>query len=229
MDPYVAAVLRTILQHAPCTKLCVKQHSGLAMSTVLRGVEQLQREGWIEVHTHVVAGGGKPHASLTVGPRCVWGAVRDAKGWTLCRLPLAGASTLTHVDELPHTATPLVVGDAGIPYGQGVACYMRRTGGGAYVDADLTLYMTGHGACALGDLPSPLLRTRRLTYAEAFACADDIQKNRLRAELTQWIDTLWGAERVLWAADCALHPAEALAWVAADRLLWPTCDTVPRC
>lgn len=221
MDAHTALVLHHIVDQAPCTKLCIKQHSGLSMSTVLRAIQDLQREGWIDVESHPAPYGGKPHARILPRERYVYGAHYAAGCWTVCRLSLTRQCSLYPHAALPTQSPCYVVGEPQVSttfptlaYPTAMAYYLAAHGGGVYIDENLVAHHAQHPACALGDLPSPLCLHHRLTYAQAFAVAQPTQKNRLAAELEVWLGALWQTPRALFWYDNCLHPAEAAAWSA---------------
>lgn len=219
MDSNTALVLRTVLRHAPCTKLCLKRESGLSMSAVLRAVDALEGADWIEVNTRAVPSGGKPHAVITPGARAVYGASADAQGYRLCALYADGSQEMRQVRTL-EGLSPLVVAETRADAARGIACHLALRGGDAYVNEDLCLYRGLRPPVALGDLPSPMFDTIRLTYAQAMDRGTDIQKSRLQAELGLWIGRLYGVKRVCFAHETALSPCQAAAWEAAYRLLY---------
>lgn len=261
MDIYAAQILRCAIAHAPCTKLCLKQHSGLSMSAVLRAVTALEKEGWLRTSTYTVPRGGKPHTRVDIGTRPVYGAARGKEGYMVCALSLAGVAHLSTQHALPQgfpltivqndlapfskadacaleqlsavdtaqgLGTNMTTDDKDVAYmdrGQAIACYLAATGGGAYVDEDLRLHLAGLPARHLGELPSPMLAHSRLTYKQAMRTCSEAQKNRLSAELTQYIKCIAGVQRVCFAEEtAAMCDAEAAARAGLYRLLWPTCD-----
>lgn len=225
MDANTACVLRIILRHYPCTKLCVKQHSGLSMSTVLRAVDLLAKEGWITVDAHPVPSGGKPHAELKPSERAVYGAVRTAAGWDVCALRPTGEATRLSLDAVDDLRPLTVVGEAApahaeaLPYARCVAAYLSIREDGAYVDEEAILHTAAGTRIDVGRLPSPLLSDRRLSYREAFGQGTPQQKIRLQAELTEWITTLLPIRKVYFADQVAVAPAVAAAWTGLAHLM----------
>lgn len=229
MDENTACVLRTVLRHYPCTKLCIKQHSGLSMSTVLRAVKDLAREGWLTVDERVVPQGGKPHAAIRPTRRPVYGAARTGDEWAVCALYLTGETETVYAAELPDVYPLSVVAAAdekALPLtahvtteAAGVAAYLAVHRQGVYVDEELRLYTPAGAVLALGDLPSPLLGRKRLDYREAFKVGTPQQKIRLKAELAQYIRTILQAEEVFFADGVRLAPEEGAAWASMRRLL----------
>lgn len=226
MDDNTACVWRTVLRHYPCTKLCVKQHSGLSMSTVLRAVDALANEGWITVDAHAVPTGGKPHADLRPSARPVYGATRAAKGWDVCALLPTGEETELLLDNLDGL-TPLTVvapAEQAPPtarvstLGECVAAYLALREEGVYVDNALGLYAEGT-RMELGALPSPVLSDKRLTYGEAYRLCTSKQKLRLQAELTLTIGTLLRVQKVFFADHVDVRPSVAAAWASLAHLL----------
>ena len=216
-DPYAATVLRTLLAHAPCTKLCVKQHSGLSMSTVLRALDELCAKGWASQTTNAPPRGGKPHARLTLGTRTVYGAERRPSGWRVCALSLAGQATFLDLPTLDGLQ-PLEVAGEDAATAQGAACYLALHGGGVWLE-DGRLYRAEGEPLDLAGLPSPLWQGRRLDYREAYLVADEIQRIRLTAERALWTNRFWGEDRICTAADVALEPAQMAAWERIYALL----------
>ena len=230
MDDNTACVLRTILRHYPCTKLCVKQHSGLSMSAVLRAVEALRREGWIAVEAHAVPQGGKPHADIRPTARPVYGAHKSGNGWTLCALRLTGetetveAANLPNVRPLsvvcdPHEETSLPLLSRATSEGEALAAYLAMHDQGVYVDENLRLYVGAGAPRNLGDLPSPLLDCDRLSFREAFKRGSPQQKIRLKAELSLYIKTILHARGVVFADGLSVPLAQAAAWEAMRHLV----------
>ena len=226
MDDNTACVLRIIIEHHPCTKLCVKQHSGLSMSTVLRAVDALEREGWITANAYNVPSGGKPHADLKPSARPVYGAVQTAEGWDVCALTLTGAVTRLRLASVEALSPLTVVAPAEGPrqaqigsQAECVAAYLALREVGVYVDEGLLLYTASAKGIALGELPSPLITHKRLSYEEAFAQGTPQQKIRLKAELTCLIKTVLQVDKVFFADQVSVSPAVAAAWTAWGRLL----------
>ena len=225
MDDNTACVLRIIIEHYPCTKLCVKQHSHLSMSTVLRAVDALEREGWIKADAHPVPSGGKPHADLKPSARAVYGAKQTETGWDVCALGLTGEETRLHLDSV-DALRPLTVVEGDAPKGAGtlslgecVAAYLHIRDKGAYVDEGLRLYTASGTPIDLGDLPSPLLADKRLCYRDAFREGTPQQKIRLKAELTRYITTLLPIKNVCFADQVSIAPEAAAAWASLGHLL----------
>ena len=227
MDANTACVWRVILRNYPCTKLCVKTHSGLSMSTVLRAVETLREEGWITADAHTVPSGGKPHADLRPSARPVYGAILKEDEWDVCALLPTGEETrlvLPSVDELrpltvvtPNAHAPLHAQE--LSFAECAAAYLAIKENGVYVDDALCLYTATGVKIDLGSLPSPLLTDRRLAYREAFDKATPQQKNRLTAELTTYITTILQVKRVYFADQVTVAPALAAAWASLAKLI----------
>lgn len=210
MKPSCAAVLCQIARLAPCTKLCVKQHSGLAMATVLAAVDTLCEEGWIRCDTLPAPQGGKPHASLTLGERRFWG-VRGGASPVFASASPDGEVRIER--ELPPNVEGFCVHEAygGVPLldKPKALCYARNLSAPtAVIDEDLRVF-TPRKTLVLGDLPSPMLGATRLTYLEAMAIATPSQRAKLRRELTVLVGRFEQVERVLFAQDVEVGAQDA--------------------
>jgi hypothetical protein len=229
MDDNTACVLRTIVRHAPCTKLCVKQQSRLSMSAVLRAIDELSRADWVRIDTYTVPQGGKPHSNICPSARPVYGAAKTAKGWEVCARTLDGREELIMLPDLDGLSPLTVVADTStvdipvnarvIEVAQGIAAYLAVQQKGVYVDEQLRLWLPEGTHIALGALPSPLLQGTRLDYCQAFARATPTQKNRLMAELALTINTLRNSEGVYFAEQIDLTAPQAGAWACVYDLI----------
>ena len=215
-DLYAATVLRTLVAHAPCTKLCIKQHSGLSMSTVLRAVDVLTQAGWATLTLCDPPHGGKPHARLELGTRPVYGAMADDEGWRVCALTPGGQTTRLRLLSLDGLA-PVCIATADT-HGQDAACWAALHGGGAYLEEG-RLHRADGEPLDMAGLPSPLWMGERLDYRDAYRLADEQQKIRLTAELTLWAHAFWRIDRIYRAGELRIDAAEAAAWRRMYALL----------
>ena len=212
-----ASVLHWIAQKEPCTKLCVKTHSGLSMATVLAAVDTLSEQGWVQCRTHTVPQGGKPHAALTLGRRCFWGVCPTEDGYTIASCTPRGE--VADQGSLPPDATGVCiakpVGSLSVLSAPMALCYAHcLPDAPCAVVWDLVAYAPLHPPVALGDMPAPMLAHRRLDYREAFALATPAQAAKLQEELSLWLGRLWGVAKVYFADDLP-HPTARTAALAA--------------
>ncbi len=220
-----ALVLRTIIRHQPCTKLCVKQHSGLSMSTVLSAVDALAKAGWIDLSARAAPRGGKPHARIEASRRVLYGAQSTPQGVVVKSISLQGE--ITAVDLPAEGLDPLyAIGECPwanahrVAYPKGVACYLACHGGEAYLHDDLHLYRAAGEPIDLSSLPSPMWQGKRLSFGEAYRVGTEAQKNRLTAELTVWLHTLLGIREISTHRDVRLDAADAACWAGLYHLLY---------
>ena len=202
MRPTAATVLCCIAQRQPCTKLSVKTHSGYSMATVLAAVDELQREGWVLCEHIPATHGGKPHAALSLGARRVYGVCQTADGVQIASASPLGDCRIERV--LPPDAVGVCVSTPQndlpcLTPAAALCCAAMLTCPTAVIDHDWTLHTAKDAPFALGDLPSPLVSDRRLSYAAAYRVATQAQQDKLLAELTLWITRLCRVQRVLFA------------------------------
>ena len=223
MKTSTACVLYWIAQQQPCTKLCVKTHSGLSMATVLAAVDELLEQGWILCDNHSVPQGGKPHAALRLSDKRFWGACATPDGIAVASCSAMGQTRAE--SNLPPDAEGVCLGAsiaALTPLTAPMAlCYSHSVQAPCALVCDLVAYAPDRAPTMLGDMPSPMLSTTRLDYQAAFAVANPTQAAKLRDELARWIQRLWPAHQVVFADRLPPPDAHTAALAAYAMAMAP--------